>query len=109
MMGSDFPGHPIAADGRRPACETGKGARAGPSSGHKAVVNSEPLPSFWSAYASLPEDTKRSAWKADQLWADNPFHPSLRFKCINHEENIWSVRITRSYRALGFLEGHTVT
>jgi hypothetical protein len=30
-------------------------------------------------------------------------------KCINHEENIWLVRITRSYRALGFLEGHTVT
>jgi hypothetical protein len=72
-------------------------------------VNSETLPSFWSAYASLPEDIKRSARKAYQLWADNPFHPSLRFKCINHEENIWSVRITRGYRAIGFLEGHTVT
>ena len=72
-------------------------------------MNSETLPSFWAAYTSLPEDIKRSARKAYQLWADNPFHPSLRFKCINHEENIWSVRITRSYRALGFLEGHTVT
>jgi hypothetical protein len=52
---------------------------------------------------------KRSARKAYQLWADNPSHPSLRFKCINHEENIWSVCITRSYRALGFPEGRTVT
>jgi hypothetical protein len=34
---------------------------------------------------------------------------SLRFKCINSEENIWSVRITRGYRAIGILEGDTVT
>jgi len=46
---------------------------------------------------------------AFQLWAQNPFHPSLRFKCINREENIWSVRITRGYRAVGLLEGDTVT
>jgi hypothetical protein len=39
----------------------------------------------------------------------NPFHPSLHFKCINREENVWSVRITRGYRALGILEGDTVT
>ncbi|GBC75821.1 hypothetical protein HRbin07_00009 [bacterium HR07] len=36
-------------------------------------------------------------------------HPSLRFKCINEQENIWSVRITRGYRALGIMEGDTVT
>jgi len=39
------------------------------------------------------------------LWAQSPFHPSLHFKCINREENVWSVRVTRGYRALGILEG----
>jgi hypothetical protein len=41
------------------------------------------LPSFWEAYASLDESIKRRARKAFRLWAQNPFHPSLRFKCIN--------------------------
>jgi hypothetical protein len=36
-------------------------------------------------------------------------NPSLRFKCINHEEDIWSVRITLGVRSLGVLDGDTVT
>jgi hypothetical protein len=67
------------------------------------------LPSFWEAYAPLDDGVKRSARKAYHLWARNPFHPSLRFKCINQPENIWSVRITRGYRAVGVLEGDEVT
>lgn len=72
-------------------------------------MKSATLPSFWAEYASLGEDTKRSARKAYRLWAQNPFHPSLHFKCINREENIWSVRITLSHRAVGVLDGDTVT
>ncbi len=72
-------------------------------------MKSATLPSFWEAYARLDENIKRQARKAFRLWAQNPFHPSLRFKCINSEENIWSVRITRGYRAIGVLEGDTVT
>lgn len=72
-------------------------------------MKSATLPSFWMAYESLGEDIKRSARKAYRLWAQNPFHPSLRFKCINDKENIWAVRITRGYRALGILAGDTVT
>ena len=30
----------------------------------------------------------------------NPFHPSLNFKCVNTEYNIWSVRVTMDYRVL---------
>ncbi|GAB1538066.1 hypothetical protein NUACC21_07230 [Scytonema sp. NUACC21] len=72
-------------------------------------MNSATLPSFWEAYSSLDNDTKSRAKKAYRLWKQNPFHPSLHFKCINQEESIWSVRITRSYRAIGILEGDTVT
>jgi len=72
-------------------------------------MNSATLPSFWTAYHRLSDDLKRSAKKAYQLWVENPFHPSLRFKCINQDESIWAVRITRGYRAVGVLEGDTVT
>jgi len=72
-------------------------------------MKSATLPSFWTTYRSLDEAIKRWARKAYRLWAQNPFHPSLQFKCINHEENTWSVRITLGYRAIGILEGDTVT
>jgi len=54
-------------------------------------MKSATLPSFWDAYKSLNEQIKRSARKAYQLWRENPFHPSLHFKCVNDEENVWSV------------------
>ncbi|MDA8156967.1 MAG: hypothetical protein M0Z52_11060 [Actinomycetota bacterium] len=47
--------------------------------------------------------------KAFGLWSEDPFHPALRFKCINKPENIWSVRITLGYRALGIMDDDTVT
>ncbi len=73
------------------------------------MIKSETLPSFWTSYHTLPDSTKRDARKAYQLCRENPFHPSLRFKCINHNEHIWSIRISLGYRALGIYEGDTVT
>lgn len=72
-------------------------------------MKSATLPSFWEGYRELDEKTRRSARKAYHLWKDNPFHPSLHFKCINSNEDIWSARITRNYRAIGVLEGDTIT
>jgi hypothetical protein len=67
------------------------------------------LPSFWKAYRGLDLQVRARARKAFRLWAENPFHPSLRFKCINTDEDIWSVRVTLGYRALGVLQDDTVT
>jgi hypothetical protein len=72
-------------------------------------VKSYTLPSFWNAYTNLDEQVKRSAMKAFRLWKENPFHPSLRFKCINVPENMWAVRITLGYRAIGIWEGDEFT
>jgi hypothetical protein len=72
-------------------------------------MNSATLPSFWDRYRKLDRNLKAQARKAYRLWYEDPFHPSLRFKCINREEAIWSVRITLGYRALGILEDDTVT
>ena len=72
-------------------------------------MKSATLPSFWDNYHSLDASIKRRAKKAYRLSSENPFHPSLQFRCINREENIWSVRITLGHRAIGILEGDTVT
>ena len=72
-------------------------------------MKSSTLPSFWAAYQSLDKRIQVSARKAYLLWRENPFHPSLHFKCINRDENIWSVRVTRGYRAVGTFDGDTVT
>jgi hypothetical protein len=72
-------------------------------------MNSATLPSFWAEYQLLDENVRQSARKAYRLWKENPFHPSLHFKCINRQENLWSVRITRGYRAIGILEEDLVT
>jgi hypothetical protein len=72
-------------------------------------MKSNALPSFWAAYRFLDKAARRQAKKAYRLWAENPFHPSLHFKCINAEEDVWSVSISRGYRALGIMEGDTVT
>jgi hypothetical protein len=72
-------------------------------------MKSATLPLFWDSYKNLDMTVKSRAKKAYRLWIENPFHPSLHFKCINSEEDIWSVRITLNYRALGVLDGDTVT
>jgi hypothetical protein len=72
-------------------------------------MKSATLPSFWESYTKLEESVKRRARKSFNLWIQNPFHPSLHFKCINTTESIWSARITLGIRALGVWEGDTIT
>jgi hypothetical protein len=67
-------------------------------------MNSSTVDSFWESYFKLTPQHKKSAKKVYKLWVDNPFHPSLRFKCVNTNQNIWSVRITLSVRALCIYE-----
>lgn len=67
-------------------------------------MKSETLPSFWEKYYKLNKETKNQARKAFFLWRENPFHPSLHFKCINGEENIWSARVSKSHRAIGIMD-----
>ena len=64
---------------------------------------------FWRFYDRLPEDVQRRADRAYRLWQSDPYHPSLQFKGVDPEEPIHSVRVGRRYRALGWLEGDTVT
>ena len=54
--------------------------------------------SFRADFERLPAGVRRLAVKNYRLWLVRPDHPSLHFKKIGA---YWSVRVGRSYRALG--------
>ena len=72
-------------------------------------MNSRGTPRFWAAYRELPQDIKERAREAYALFRENPSHPSLQFKKVHDIEPVYSVRVTRSYRALGLLDGDQIT
>ena len=63
-------------------------------------MKSRTRPSFWRAYANLDEVTRQAARRAYALFANDPRHPSLRFKKLGGYENIWSVRVNEQYRSV---------
>jgi len=52
-------------------------------------MNSFTVKSYWKSYEELPANLQQKADAKFELWKENPFHPSLNFKCVNSEENIW--------------------
>lgn len=65
-------------------------------------------PSFWRMYEALDPRAREAARKAYALFAENPEHPSLRFKKLGGYEHIWSVRINEQYRAVGERTGDSI-
>ncbi|MBV8780669.1 MAG: hypothetical protein JO353_04665 [Phycisphaerae bacterium] len=59
-------------------------------------------------FASLPSTVQRQAREAYQLFKANPQHSSLRFKELSGYQDIWSVRITTDYRAIGRLRAGVI-
>jgi mRNA-degrading endonuclease RelE of RelBE toxin-antitoxin system len=56
---------------------------------------------FRDAFNKLPEHIQQQAKDAYQLFKKDPNHLSLRFKPVERLENVYSVRVSLSYRALG--------
>jgi hypothetical protein len=71
-------------------------------------VISKVRPSFWRAYDRLSPVAKARAKIAWQLFERDPAHSSLRFKKLQAHDQLWSVRITEQYRAVGFRAGDTI-
>ncbi|MEM9155496.1 MAG: hypothetical protein AAGB13_10725 [Cyanobacteria bacterium P01_F01_bin.33] len=63
---------------------------------------------FRKALARLPESVRVQARRSYRLFQVNPAHPSLRFKQVHAKLPIYSVRIGKSYRAVGRVDGDTV-
>ena len=60
---------------------------------------------FRRAYASLPEQIRRQAREAYRLFAQNPRHPSLRFRRLHPTLPVYSARVNLDYRAVGVRDG----
>jgi hypothetical protein len=71
-------------------------------------VISKTRPAFWRAYDRLSPSVKARAREAYRLFEQKPDHPSLRFKKLQAHENVWSVRISEQYRAVGVRSGETI-
>jgi hypothetical protein len=61
---------------------------------------------FRALFGELPADVRAEGLKAYGLFPRNPGHPSLHYERI--AGSLHSVRITRSYRALGTFDGDRV-
>lgn len=63
---------------------------------------------FRQAYGTLPEQVRRQARAAYKLFAQNPQHPSLRFKRVHPTLAVYSARINIDYRAVGIRDGDEI-
>ena len=61
---------------------------------------------FLASLQSLPADAQALAHEKYQLWARDPFYPSMMFKPLG--KDVWSVRIGDHYRALGKRSGDLI-
>ena len=63
---------------------------------------------FWKLYKALPASIQKRANKTYKLWLSNPENPGLQFKKVDTKDPIYSVRISRNYRALGILQSDII-
>ncbi len=56
---------------------------------------------FLRLFNNFPNRVKKETRKYYKLWKENPTHPSLHFKRISNNSNIYSVRIGIGWRAIG--------
>jgi hypothetical protein len=63
---------------------------------------------FWKSYDELPVEIKKQARDAYRLFQEDPYYPSLHFKRIHSTRPIFSVRISKNYRAVGIVQGNEI-
>jgi hypothetical protein len=55
---------------------------------------------FWLMYGKLPPEIKLAARRAHQRFVNNPAHPGLKLERLRKDPRLWSVRVTRDFRAV---------
>jgi hypothetical protein len=63
-------------------------------------VKSTTAARFWKLFQQLPPEVQRQAFKAYELFSENPAHPSLRFEEIDARGHLWSARVSEKYRVI---------
>ena len=64
---------------------------------------------FWKLFQEQPAAVQERARRTYRQWLADPNHPSLHFKRVDNADPVYSIRIGIQHRALGGLEGDTVT
>lgn len=59
---------------------------------------------FRRCYRDLPEQIRKEAKTAYKKFKKDPYHPGLHFKRIHSTQPIFSLRISKNYRAIGILQ-----
>lgn len=72
------------------------------------ALKSQTTAKFRAQFAAAPEPTRLKIRSAYELWAQNPHHPSLRFKKVHNTLPIFSARVDLDWRAVGILREDTV-
>ena len=60
---------------------------------------------FNGLFATLPLRVRKRVQWCLLIWASDPSHPSLFLKKPFGNKSFWSMRITKGYRAIGYLKG----
>lgn len=63
---------------------------------------------FWKCYNDLPVEIKEKARETYQQFQKDPYHPGLHFKRIHSNRPIFSVRISKDYRAVGIIQNNEI-
>lgn len=63
---------------------------------------------FRKAFITLPNAVQAQARQAYRQFQQDPTHPSLRLKKVHAKLPIYSVRVSKNYRAVGQREGDTM-
>ena len=64
---------------------------------------------FIARFSRLPSLIRKQARNGYRRWKADPNHPGLVFKRIHAREPIYSVRIGLGWRAVGLMEGDSMT
>jgi len=71
-------------------------------------VKSQANARFWNLFRQLAPEVQDQARETYRTFMLNPRHPSLQFKRVSQVRPIYSVRISREYRAVGILLGEGI-
>ena len=63
---------------------------------------------FKELFAKIPQDVQKQAVGAYHIFKENPYDPSLRFKCVNKKKSWYSARVNDDYRVVGIKKGDTI-
>lgn len=63
---------------------------------------------FRSNFARLPEEIQQQARRAYRHFKTDPSHPGLEFKKLPPHQDLWSVRVTKDYGAIGQRDGESI-